>query len=390
MCIGSDKRKPFGFLFKNQQNQFSYSCSQCDEEFGEGVQLEKHTIVHIVKEEELSCDPPTIIFESFTMKSPIIDALTEDNLLPLDELSTKNEMAIYLPVFETPRLGENLLSEPTEQNSVDEPDEVFDNNKIDSESSSCDESAFDGKQLKTKKPKGVAKRREFICELCQRSFTSLARIRQHIHASHVNDKKKQSKRSQTMPVVCSLCGKSIRDMKTHLKFYHGNERPFKCTFCPASFKQKVHLDTHKRQHTGEKPFVCESCGRAYHCASVLKSHMNRYHLHLKPHKCDQCPNTYRQLYELRDHINLHHLNKKLYPCSLCDRRFGTRKHLHQHMLSHGEKKFQCKFCDLRLVEVGLCISHIHFHSLLIQGSPQHPEGGDTKYGIMVPFNSKES
>lgn len=33
-----------------------------------------------------------------------------------------------------------------------------------------------------------------------------------------------------------------------------------------------------------------------------------------------------------------------YPCEVCERRFGTRKHLHQHMLSHGEKRFQCKFC----------------------------------------------
>lgn len=333
MCIGSGKQKPVGFLFKNQHNQFVYSCSQCDDEFSKGVELEQHTIIHIVKEEELPYDAP----ESVPIELPIIDVLVEDNILPiLDGL----EMAIYLPAFEMPE-------KPTEQNPVNEQiDDVFDNDKIKSESSSSDEDAFDENQSITKNLKSVAKSGEFICELCKRSFTSLARIRQHIHATHVNDKKKQSKR-QIIPVVCEQCGKNIRDLKTHLKFYHGNERPYKCKYCVASFKQKVHLNTHTRQHEGLRPYICERCGKAYHCKSVLKSHINRYHLRLKPHKCDQCSNTYRQLYELRDHINLHHLNKKMYPCLSCDRSFGTRKHLHQHMLSHGEKRYKCRLCELK-------------------------------------------
>lgn len=77
----------------------------------------------------------------------------------------------------------------------------------------------------------------------------------------------------------------------------------------------------------------------------MNGHIKRYHYRLKPHKCEQCNRSYRDLYELRDHINLHHLNKKLHICSVCSRGFGTRKHMHQHMLSHGEKRFQCKFCD---------------------------------------------
>lgn len=244
MCIGSGKKKPFGFLFKNQWNQFVYGCSQCDYESRKSLDLEQHTTAHIVEENELPCNLPTMIFESLApIKSEV---LAEDNIQPiLDEL----DMAIYLPAFEMP---ENS----TEQNPKDELiDDVFDYYSIFSMSSASDEDAFDENQTKTKqvKCKGAVNNREFICDLCTRSFASLARIRQHIHDSHVKDKKKQLKRQ-----VCH-CGKNVLDLTTHLKYFHGNERPHKCKYCDASFKQKVHLNTHTRQHEGVRPYICERC-----------------------------------------------------------------------------------------------------------------------------------
>lgn len=355
MCIGSGDRKPFGFLFKNQQNQFIYSCSRCDEEFNIGIELEQHTVVHEIKDElENSIPYEPAIFETFASKLSTDDLQNEQIAM---DISTKDEMAIYLP-FETPKLEVNIVEEITKfphskskddsNNSNIPEDNSHQNVDPESNESSSSDDLFEEKRTESKtKPKPErtpTKKREYICEICERRFTSLARIKQHIHAGHIKDKKTKSKRSTT-PTICSICGKSIRDIKTHLRIFHSDERPFKCDYCSATFKQKVHRDTHIRQHTGEKPFMCHACGRSYHAQSVLKSHMNRYHYHLKPHKCDQCGNSYRQLYELRDHINLHHLNQKLYPCQVCDRRFGTRKHLHQHMLSHGEKRFQCKFCE---------------------------------------------
>lgn len=312
MCIdiacdgGGGNRIAYGFLFKNDLDEFIYSCSRCDEEFRVGNDLEQHSIGHDIKEEndmlthaEMSVDleptievfaeaplpPPTASlvstrpsrYASRKTRSPKTSRfpLTVSSSPPLPSTTTavkaetastahtktKEEMSVYLP-FDIQKLEVNIEKKETdtEQNEslIDNDDDHDDDDEFTpfaGDTSSDDDfftpaiikqaskqkeatatkataataSSSLSKKKKTakkdKKDKEIMKDREYHCDICGRVFTSLARIQQHMVAGHIK-KKKPAKRPPS-PTLCTLCGKHIRDMKTHLKIFHSTERPFK-------------------------------------------------------------------------------------------------------------------------------------------------------------------
>lgn len=76
------------------------------------------------------------------------------------------------------------------------------------------------------------------------------------------------------------CDKSYT-RASHLKAHeilHGENLPFRCPWedCGRSFARSFELSRHRRQHTGEKKFVCHICQQAFMRSDHLSMHVKRH------------------------------------------------------------------------------------------------------------------
>ena len=82
------------------------------------------------------------------------------------------------------------------------------------------------------------------------------------------------------------------------------EKPFQCEECPKAFLHKESYKAHVRRHKGEKPFSCEFCTKAFTEVWALKKHQ-RLHTGEKPYKCSDCGKAFSDSSNLSKHSKTH-------------------------------------------------------------------------------------
>lgn len=191
----------------------------------------------------------------------------------------------------------------------------------------------------------------YICEVCSKRFVQESDMNKHKSLVH----------SEERPFPCIHCPKTFKTetyLKNHIYAMHTLyelKQKFECPTCDFVTTKSKYLDSHKKLHLDDSQKVpCSYCGRRFVDEKQKQRH-EMIHTGERPYKCD-CGQSFKTRVEKREHFIKNHTQDKPFVCEICHEGFADRwqyrNHLNRHESENGitlnksVRKFMFKYKDI--------------------------------------------
>ncbi|XP_045507956.1 zinc finger protein 26-like [Colias croceus] len=181
-------------------------------------------------------------------------------------------------------------------------------------------------------------RMKHSCPKCGKSYTTKDFYDRHVKLCLNNLLEPHpSRSSMDKSYICEKCDKAYSTqggLRVHNRFAHGNAKPHECPECGKKFTAPSYLRVHMIKHTGEKNFKCNICNNRFVSKEALLYHTRR-HTGEKPYSCKLCSERFVNASARAEHIKFKHVGPTLM-CEICSRKFVTSHFLKQHISRHHD------------------------------------------------------
>lgn len=197
----------------------------------------------------------------------------------------------------------------------------------------------------------------YRCDICiDSAFKSEEGLKAHLELHNPSQKKLES-----MPFACNLCEQRFgleKMLESHLR-NHEKGLVECCQTCGRTLK-KDQMSKHQMIHNGEKPFMCEVCGKKFIYKHAVTDHMKVHSVPGGELECEKCglKTTRRQIMSLHSKRCKYKYkgSDPVYRCSYCGMEFdklsGRSKHIRNEHVG-----FRCVRCSVQFN----CYSHLKQH-----------------------------
>ncbi|XP_054274230.1 zinc finger protein 236-like [Macrosteles quadrilineatus] len=141
--------------------------------------------------------------------------------------------------------------------------------------------------------------------------------------------------------------------------------PFKCEICFKEFPQYSKYRKHSQLHLDDKPHKCSDCPASFNISTNLILHKAIHNLDRL--ECPECLKRFSRVASLKAHI-FHHEKEESMFCTECGDEFGNQIQLDKHMKSHDDewvkppaRVYQCPNCDKKYSKASVLRQHIKDH-----------------------------